>query len=76
MYIQHGALFVLTSLGLNSNGRIEKSQVFHSEKGASVLYSSVNLLRNMVKYTIMYTPKEGRGYNPRQWMAGLASIEM
>ena len=25
----------------------------------------------MVKYTIMYTPKEGRGYNPRQrWGVG------
>ena len=30
----------------------------------------------MVKYTIMYTPKEGRGYNPRQRGADLASIEM
>ena len=35
----------------------------HRETGVLRFGFPINL--SMVKYTIMYTPKEGRGYNPR-----------
>ena len=41
VYIQHGALLMLTSLRLNFTPNAEKRQVFCSEKGVSVLYLSV-----------------------------------